>query len=269
MPTLLAEAAQVLGVELTADGGPPDAELIASAFKKLAIRWHPDRNPESLKEATEIFAEISAARDILVDPPAAALADEPAPNRGGKSASSQPNLREFVGDVSEQIDSRKLSGEETVRQFEGFALWAVWKCDKCEAVCCRIRKNKYSCMCSHRLRDHDAGNGFRCSVAKCGCKRYSFMVRHRRPHSARLPTACAAQCSQAAVHHRVCAACLAQVQDATEPHRCRCKHKPSEHASTPPYACRKCEVCTAFDSPWVCNCGHKPSDHRTCFVREH
>ena len=78
MPSLLQEAAEVLGVELGADGGPPDAEVIAAAFKKLAMRWHPDRNPENVKEATQRFAEISAARDLLVDPPPAALVDEPA-----------------------------------------------------------------------------------------------------------------------------------------------------------------------------------------------
>jgi len=27
--------------------------------------WHPDRNPENVKEATQRFAEISAARDLL------------------------------------------------------------------------------------------------------------------------------------------------------------------------------------------------------------
>jgi hypothetical protein len=242
MPSLLQEAAEVLGVELGADGGPPDAEVIAAAFKKLAMRWHPDRNPENVKEATQRFAEISAARDLLVDPPPAALVDEPArapPSAGGSSKSSgrtgkSENLRQFVGDVSEQIDSRTLGGKEAVQLFETFALWAVWKCDACAAICCRIRKNKYACMCGHRLRDHDAGHGFRCADLKCDCKRYSFMV-----------------------------------QDSTEPHRCRCKHKPSEHESLPPHACARCppSACEAFDSPWVCNCGHPPREHKTAFVK--
>jgi len=242
MPSLLQEAAEVLGVELGADGGPPDAEVIAAAFKKLAMRWHPDRNPENVKEATQRFAEISAARDLLVDPPPAALVDEPArapPSAGGSSKSSgrtgkSENLRQFVGDVSEQIDSRTLGGKEAVQLFETFALWAVWKCDACAAICCRIRKNKYACMCGHRLRDHDAGHGFRCADLKCDCKRYSFMV-----------------------------------QDSTEPHRCRCKHKPSEHESLPPHACTRCppSACEAFDSPWVCNCGHPPREHKTAFVK--
>ena len=239
MPTLLAEAAQVLGLNLTADDEPPDAEAIAAAFKTLAIRWHPDRNPDNVKEATERFAEISAARDLLVDPPAAALVDEPPPPTSGGSkppsrTAQSMNLRALVGDVSEQIDSRALGGKEAVQLFETFSLWAVWKCDACDAICCRIRKNKYSCMCSHRLRDHDAGNGFRCADLKCDCKRYAFMV-----------------------------------QDSTEPHRCRCKHKPAEHASTPPYGCRKCPsgVCEAFDSPWVCNCGHSPQERESEWPR--
>ena len=235
MPSLVAEACSVLGLEPGPKGAPPDEEAVSVAFKKLAIKWHPDRNPQSVQEATQRFAEISAARDLLLDPPVNALLDEATVARGAGAASyhkPSPNLRAFEGDVTEEIDSGSLRGSHLVHAFTAFELWAVWKCDGCNAVCCRIRKNKYSCMCSHRLKDHDAGNGFRCTVGNCGCNRYVFMV-----------------------------------QDSTEPHKCRCKHKPSEHASTPPYGCLKCGDCKAFDSPWVCNCGHAPREHRTAFVK--
>lgn len=239
MPSLVVEACSVLGVEPGPDGTPPDEAVVAGAFKKLAIKWHPDRNPDAITEATQRFAEISAARDLLLDPPTNAMLDE-STNRGAKRAppSSHPksshskSLRAFEGDVSQDIDSGVLSGAEAAGLFEGFGLWAVWKCDGCEAVCCRIRKNKYSCMCGHRLRDHDAGRGFRCADPKCPCRRFSF-----------------------------------QVQDTDQPHKCRCKHAPKDHAPAPPHACQKCDECDAFDSPWICNCGHRPSEHRTCFVR--
>ena len=241
MPSLVAEACTVLGLTTGPGGAPPEESAVTAAFKKLAIKWHPDRNPENAAEATQRFAEISAARDLLLDPPVNAMLDEkqmasPGASPYRPSAHSQ-SLRKFEGDVSDQIDNKELCGKEAVALFEQFGLWAVWKCDGCEAegkgsVCCRIRKNKYSCMCNHRLREHDAGNGFRCSVKGCPCNRYAFMV-----------------------------------QDSTEPHRCRCKHKPSDHSPVWPHACTKCDDCKGFDSPWVCNCGHPPSQHRTCFVR--
>ena len=240
MPSLVVEACTVLGIEPGPKGTPPAPDAIQSAFKKLAIKWHPDRNPDNTKEATSRMAEISAARDLLVDPPANALFDEPpAAARSGPSkaaASHSKGVRAFEGDVTEAIDSGELTGEEPAALFAAFGLWAVFKCDSCNAICCRLRKEKYSCMCSHRLRDHDAASGFRCAAgpkgaSRCPCARFQF-----------------------------------QVQDSDQPHKCRCKHAPSQHARAPPYGCAQCG-CATFDSPWTCNCGHAAKEHSTCFVR--
>jgi len=53
---------RVLGVPRDAD-----ATAVRNAFRRLAFRYHPDRNPES-KEAEERFKEIAAAYEILTDP---------------------------------------------------------------------------------------------------------------------------------------------------------------------------------------------------------
>jgi len=42
--------------------------LIPPHIRKLAIKWHPDKNPDNQEEATEVFKEISEAYSVLSDP---------------------------------------------------------------------------------------------------------------------------------------------------------------------------------------------------------
>ncbi|CAD5112106.1 DgyrCDS1348 [Dimorphilus gyrociliatus] len=41
---------------------------IRKAYRKLALRWHPDKNPDKKEEAEKRFKEISEAYEILSDP---------------------------------------------------------------------------------------------------------------------------------------------------------------------------------------------------------
>eukprot|EP00005_Dracoamoeba_jomungandri_P005278 CAMPEP_0174250348 /NCGR_PEP_ID=MMETSP0439-20130205/546_1 /TAXON_ID=0 /ORGANISM="Stereomyxa ramosa, Strain Chinc5" /LENGTH=343 /DNA_ID=CAMNT_0015330385 /DNA_START=23 /DNA_END=1054 /DNA_ORIENTATION=+ len=54
---------EVLGIGKNAS----DAD-IKKAYKKGALRYHPDRNPDNQEEATEKFKEISEAYEVLSDP---------------------------------------------------------------------------------------------------------------------------------------------------------------------------------------------------------
>ena len=47
--------------------GTSDPDVLKKAYRKLASRWHPDKNPNEKEEATKKFQEISEAYDVLTD----------------------------------------------------------------------------------------------------------------------------------------------------------------------------------------------------------
>ena len=54
-------------VLLDVDNNASDIEL-KKAYRKKALQYHPDKNPDRVEEATEIFASIRAAYEVLSDP---------------------------------------------------------------------------------------------------------------------------------------------------------------------------------------------------------
>ena len=235
--SLVDEACEVLGLP----PGTTDADEVQRVFKKLAVRWHPDKHPDNVQEATARFAEISAARDLLLDPPPAAFHAPPATGAHAASAAADRRateqrsneLRAFANDVSAAVADCSLPNAAAL--FAEHKLWAVWVCSTCDLICCRIRKDKYSCLCNHRLGAHDAARGFRCAERGCGCKGFEF-----------------------------------QVQTDHEPHKCRCKHAAKDHGPSAPWACKRAGCgCVGFDSPWQCNCGHACGEHRVAYVQQY
>ncbi|KAK3856240.1 hypothetical protein Pcinc_037423 [Petrolisthes cinctipes] len=78
---------EILGVTLKAN----DDDL-KKAYRKMALQWHPDKNPDKSEEAKEQFQLIQAAYEILSDPQERAFYDR---NREsilrGKAANSEGN----------------------------------------------------------------------------------------------------------------------------------------------------------------------------------
>ncbi|KAK4743638.1 hypothetical protein SAY87_009950 [Trapa incisa] len=79
---------KILGVDRSAK----DDDL-KKAYRKLAMKWHPDKNPNNKKEAEAKFKQISEAYDVLSDPQKRAIYDQfgeeglkgqmPPPDAGG------------------------------------------------------------------------------------------------------------------------------------------------------------------------------------------
>uniref|UniRef100_A0A3Q3XHF2 J domain-containing protein n=1 Tax=Mola mola TaxID=94237 RepID=A0A3Q3XHF2_MOLML len=59
---MVEEYYQVLGVRRDAS-----ADDIKKAYRRLALRWHPDKNPENKEEAEKKFKELSEAYEVLSD----------------------------------------------------------------------------------------------------------------------------------------------------------------------------------------------------------
>ena len=54
---------EILQVERSAD-----SDELKKQYRRLALQWHPDKNPQNVEEATRIFREIQEAYDVLSDP---------------------------------------------------------------------------------------------------------------------------------------------------------------------------------------------------------
>jgi len=67
---------QVLGVSRTAGD-----DEIKKAYRKAALQWHPDKNPDNKEQAESMFKKVSEAYEVLSDANKRSLYD-----RGGKEA---------------------------------------------------------------------------------------------------------------------------------------------------------------------------------------
>ena len=91
---------EILGVEREADDG-----VIKTAYRKLAMQYHPDRNPGS-HESEERFKEAAEAYSVLMDPQKRAAYNRfghqgvpTAAGNGGFDAQGFPDLGDILSDM--------------------------------------------------------------------------------------------------------------------------------------------------------------------------
>ncbi|TAF13848.1 MAG: molecular chaperone DnaJ [Alphaproteobacteria bacterium] len=104
---------ELLGVTRSAD-----AEEMKKSYRKLAMQYHPDRNPNN-KEAEQKFKEISEAYDVLKDPDKKAAYDRfgHAAFEGGRGGAGNAAGFDFSGNFSDIFED--LFSEFTGRRSGG------------------------------------------------------------------------------------------------------------------------------------------------------
>ncbi|EOD38060.1 hypothetical protein EMIHUDRAFT_433550 [Emiliania huxleyi CCMP1516] len=100
----------VLGVERNAS-----EKEISKAYKRAALKWHPDKNTERPELAEKKFKEISDAFQLLNDPDKRAFFD-----RTGQRPDQQPQMRrrpQYGG--AQQVYADELTPEDIFNMFFG------------------------------------------------------------------------------------------------------------------------------------------------------
>eukprot|EP00918_Siedleckia_nematoides_P069954 GHVU01152495.1.p1 GENE.GHVU01152495.1~~GHVU01152495.1.p1 ORF type:complete len:227 (-),score=29.57 GHVU01152495.1:450-1130(-) len=103
---------KVLGINRNAT----DSE-IKKSYRKLALRWHPDKNPENKEEAEKRFKEISEAYEVLSDKDKRQVYDRYG-KEGLVQGNSQPNF-DFGGFDSGFSHFNFRDPEDVFREFFG------------------------------------------------------------------------------------------------------------------------------------------------------
>ncbi|XP_010558376.1 PREDICTED: dnaJ homolog subfamily B member 13-like [Tarenaya hassleriana] len=115
-------AALAMGVDyykvLQVDRSAKDEDL-KKAYRKLAMKWHPDKNPNNKKEAEAKFKQISEAYDVLSDSQKRAIYDQYG-EEGLKNQAPPPDAGVFSdGPTSFRFNPR--NADDIFSEFFGFS----------------------------------------------------------------------------------------------------------------------------------------------------
>jgi DnaJ-class molecular chaperone len=110
-----------------------DATTLKKAYRRLAMRWHPDKNPNNVEEAQAKFQEISDAYDVLNDPQKRQIYDQfgeeglKAGGDGGSRGSSDAGGGYTFTTTNANEVFRRFFGDDSQSGFGGFGGFGVFE----------------------------------------------------------------------------------------------------------------------------------------------
>eukprot|EP00929_Paragymnodinium_shiwhaense_P007567 TRINITY_DN111482_c0_g1_i1.p1 TRINITY_DN111482_c0_g1~~TRINITY_DN111482_c0_g1_i1.p1 ORF type:complete len:286 (+),score=76.55 TRINITY_DN111482_c0_g1_i1:70-858(+) len=96
---------------------------LKKVFRKLALRWHPDKNPDAKEEAKAMFVKVSAAYNVIMKD----LERNPAARAAGRSKFS---FSEHYDVTEEQFEEMRREKEEAEAHLESLRT-GVRSCKAC------------------------------------------------------------------------------------------------------------------------------------------
>lgn len=93
---------------------------VKSAYRKLARKWHPDQNPDNVKEAEKRFQEISEAYEVLGDPEKRKKYDVLGPN-WQQAARQAEQQRQYRSSGAQEFDFNDFAGAPGAGGPSGFS----------------------------------------------------------------------------------------------------------------------------------------------------